>query len=94
MRQRLRVFSLPWQKLIEFPKKFVIFSVYQHQHDAIKKWRCSMNVSKAVNLFLDYQKLNSQKEYGQGLRLALAKSGTIFLTTTWLPYRQRRCSLS
>jgi hypothetical protein len=29
-----------------------------------------MNVSKAVNLFLDYHKMNSQKKYGQGLRLA------------------------
>ena len=29
-----------------------------------------MKVSKAVNLFLDYQKLNSQKKYGQSLRLA------------------------
>jgi hypothetical protein len=37
---------------------------------ARKIWRCSMNVSKAVNLFLDYHKMNSQKKYGQGLRLA------------------------
>jgi hypothetical protein len=29
-----------------------------------------MKVSKAVNLFLDYHKLNSQKKYDQGLRLA------------------------
>ena len=70
--------NLPWQKLIEFPKKFVIFSVYQHQHDAIKKWRWSMKVSKAVNLFLDYQKLNSQKKYGQGLRLALGQIHGLF----------------
>jgi hypothetical protein len=32
-----------------------------------------MNVSKAVNLFLDYHKMNSQKKYGQSLRLALGK---------------------
>ncbi len=32
-----------------------------------------MKVSKAVNLFLDYHKLNSQKKYGQGLRLALGQ---------------------
>ena len=32
-----------------------------------------MKVSKAVNLFLDYQKLNSQTKYGQGLRLALGQ---------------------
>jgi hypothetical protein len=65
--------SLPRQKLIGFPQIFVIFSVSQHQYDAIKNWRWSMKVSKAVNLFLDYQKLNSQKKYGQGLRLALGQ---------------------
>ncbi len=32
-----------------------------------------MKVSKAVNLFLDYHKMNSQKKYGQSLRLALGK---------------------
>ena len=65
--------NLPQQKLIEFSKKIVISSVYQHQIDAIKDWRWGMKVSKAVNLFLDYHKLNSQKKYGQGLRFALVK---------------------
>jgi hypothetical protein len=37
-----------------------------------------MKVSKAVNLFLDYQKLNSQKKYGQGLWLALGKIQGVF----------------
>ena len=32
-----------------------------------------MKVSKAVNLFMDYHKLNSQKKYDQGLRLALGQ---------------------
>jgi hypothetical protein len=32
-----------------------------------------MKVSKAVNLFMDYHKMNSQKKYDQGLRLALGK---------------------
>jgi hypothetical protein len=32
-----------------------------------------MKVSKAVNLFLDYHKMNSQKKYDQGLRIALVK---------------------
>jgi hypothetical protein len=32
-----------------------------------------MQVSKAINLFLDYQKLNSQKKYDQGIQLALVK---------------------
>jgi hypothetical protein len=32
-----------------------------------------MKVSKAVNLFLDYHKQNSQKKYDQGLRFALVK---------------------
>ena len=32
-----------------------------------------MKVSKAVNLFLDYHKLNSQKTYDQGLQLALGQ---------------------
>jgi hypothetical protein len=64
---------LPRQKLIEFPEIIVISSVYQHQHDAIKDWRWSMKVSKAVNLFLDYHKQNSQKKYDQGLWFALVK---------------------
>jgi hypothetical protein len=37
-----------------------------------------MKVSKAVNLFLDYQKLNSQKKYGQSLRLALGQIQGLF----------------
>ena len=37
-----------------------------------------MKVSKAVNLFLDYQKLNSQKKYGQGLRFALGQIQGLF----------------
>ena len=32
-----------------------------------------MKVSKAVNLFLNYHELNSQKKYDQGLRFALVK---------------------
>ncbi len=32
-----------------------------------------MKVSKAVNLFLNYHKLNSQKKYDQGLRIALGQ---------------------
>jgi hypothetical protein len=32
-----------------------------------------MKVSKAVNLFLDYHKMNSQKKYNQGLWFALVK---------------------
>jgi len=38
-----------------------------------------MKVSKAVNLFLDYQKLNSQKKYGQGLRLAPPMMNVYFI---------------
>jgi hypothetical protein len=64
---------LPGQKLIGFPEKIVLSSVYQHQIDAIKDWRWSMKVSKAVNLFLDYHKMNSQKKYDQGLRFPLVK---------------------
>ena len=37
-----------------------------------------MQFSKAVNLFLDYQKLNSQKKYGQGLRLAFGQVQGLF----------------
>ena len=32
-----------------------------------------MKVSKAVNLFMDYHKMNSQKKYDQGLRLTLGQ---------------------
>ena len=32
-----------------------------------------MKVSKAVNLFLDYHKLNSQKKYDQGLPVAFGQ---------------------
>ena len=32
-----------------------------------------MKVSKAVDLMLDYHKLNSQNKYDQGLRFALVK---------------------
>jgi hypothetical protein len=45
----------------------MICSEYQHQSDAIKDRRCGMKVSKAVNLFLDYHKMNSQKKYDPGL---------------------------
>jgi hypothetical protein len=69
---------LPCQKLIEFPEKIVICSVYQHQADDIKDWRWSMKVSKAVNLFLDYHKMNSQKKYDQGLRIALVQIQGVF----------------
>jgi len=36
-----------------------------------------MKVSKAVNLFLDYHKLNSQKKYDHGMWLALSESGVM-----------------
>ena len=62
---------------MEIPEKLVICSVYQHQHDAIKEWGWSMKVSKAVNLFLDYHKLNFQEKYDQGLWLALSESGVM-----------------
>ncbi len=64
---------LPSQKLIEFPHKFVLWSIYQHKPDAIKDWRWGMKVSKAVNLFMDYHKMNSQKKYDQGLRIHLGQ---------------------
>jgi hypothetical protein len=32
-----------------------------------------MKVSKAVNLFMDYHKMNSPKKYDPGLRLALGQ---------------------
>jgi hypothetical protein len=32
-----------------------------------------MKVSKAVNLFMDYHKMNSQKKYDPGLRLAVGQ---------------------
>jgi hypothetical protein len=32
-----------------------------------------MKVSKAVNLFMDYHKMNSQKKYDQGLGLTFIK---------------------
>ena len=32
-----------------------------------------MKVSKAINLFLDYHKMNSQKKYGPVLRIALGQ---------------------
>jgi len=39
-------YSLPRQKLIEFPNKIVICYAYQHQADAIKDWSRSTKVSK------------------------------------------------
>ena len=56
----------------------MISSVYQHQIDAIKDWRWCMKVPKTVNLFLDYHKLNSQKKYDQGLRIALGQIQGVF----------------
>jgi hypothetical protein len=32
-----------------------------------------MKVSKAINLFLDYHKMNSQKKYDPGLRVAVGE---------------------
>jgi hypothetical protein len=32
-----------------------------------------MKVSKAITLFLDYHKMNSQKKYGPGLRVTFGK---------------------
>ena len=66
-------YNLSGQKLIDFPHNKVIFSVYQHLADAIKDRRWSMKVSKAVTLFLDYHKMNSQKKYGPVLRIALGQ---------------------
>jgi hypothetical protein len=37
-----------------------------------------MKVSKAVKLFLDYHKLNSQKKYDQGLWIALGQIQGVF----------------
>lgn len=54
---------MPGQKLIDFPENIVISSVYQYHADDTKDWRWSMKASKAVNLFLDYHRLNSQKKY-------------------------------
>lgn len=59
---------LQFHKLMEIPHQIAIFCVYQHLADAIKDRRWSMKVSKAVNLFLDYHKMNSQKKYDPGLR--------------------------
>ena len=36
-----------------------------------------MKVSKAVNQFLDYHQMNSQKNYDQGLWLALGERGVM-----------------
>jgi len=42
-----------------------------------------MKISKAVNLFLDYHKLNSQKKIRSGLTVrSCQNSGTAFLITT------------
>jgi len=57
---------LPQTKFLKNSKELNICFVYQHQHDAIKAWRWIMKVSKAVNLFLDYHKLNSQQKYDHG----------------------------
>lgn len=54
------------------------FLVYQHQIDTIKNWRWSMKVTKAVNLFLDYHKMNSQKKYDPGLRIHLGQIQGLF----------------
>ena len=56
----------------------MVCSVYQHQPDAIKNWRWIMKVSKAVNLFLDYHKMNSQKKYDPCLRITLGQIQRIF----------------
>jgi hypothetical protein len=37
-----------------------------------------MKVSKAVNLFLDCHKVNSQKKYDQGLRIHLGQIQGLF----------------
>jgi hypothetical protein len=55
--------SLPKPEHIGFSEKILICFAYPHQHDAIKNWRWSMKVSRAVNLFMDYHKMNSQKKY-------------------------------
>ena len=51
----------------------MICFVYQHRADAIKDWRWSMKISKAITLFLDYHRMNSQKKYGTGLRIAVGE---------------------
>ena len=45
-----------------------------------------MKVSKAVNLFMDYHKMNSQKKIRSGPTAhSWANSEIIFLTATWRP---------
>ena len=51
----------------------MISSIYQHQSDDIKNWQWSLKVSKTVNPFLDYHKLNSQKNTIRAYGLLLAK---------------------
>ena len=61
------------RNLSDFLRKFAIWFVYQHRAGTIKDWRWSMKISKAINLFLDYHKMNSQKKYGPGLRVTLGQ---------------------
>ena len=57
----------------------MICSVYQHRADAIKDWRWSMKVFKAINLFLDYHKMNSQKNTTRAYGSLLGKFRDHFL---------------
>jgi hypothetical protein len=41
----------------------MICFAYPHLNDAIKTRRCNMKVAKAIDLYLDYHRLNSQKKY-------------------------------
>ena len=41
-----------------------------------------MKVTKAVNLFLDYHRMNSQKKYGPGF---WGNFETSFLNESWIP---------
>ena len=56
--------SLPAEKLIGISVKVLICSVYQHHQTdepILRRW--SMKVAKAIDLYLDYHRLNSQKKY-------------------------------
>jgi len=70
--------SLATSKTYRNSKEFCDIVCLSASADAIKNWRWSMKVSKAVNLFLDYHKMNSQKKYDQGLRIHLGQIQGLF----------------
>ncbi|MGP8051187.1 MAG: hypothetical protein ACLPYB_11335 [Desulfobaccales bacterium] len=70
---------LPGKKLIGFLGKILIWFAYPHRHDAIKPGGGGMKVAKAIDLYLEYHQLNSQKKYEPYLRVHPFKvSGPIF----------------